>query len=269
MKEQKNHYVHHIHLGRTGSTRDTDRPMDHGATELAEALIRMDSSSRDDDEDLAVDPFPGQQQRRSTRKMLQAIFLLLGVGILVPWNAFISAKQYFQSRLCVHDASTDTYVSSIANIESVFAMLYNFASVLSLGLVITIQAMRDQVAAAEHSTPSFSTGSGGDDNDDDEGYNTNERNQITILEGETVLQDGRRASGQAHKSHTFWLVMAPLGIYLVTFLGQSGMVFIVRTPIFEQFTILSLVVCGMASVMAQSGIVATAGLCTSLATTPM
>ena len=143
--------------------RDTDRPMDHGAAELEEALIMMDSSSGDDDVDLAIDPSPRQRQRRSTRRILQAIFLLLGVGILVPWNAFISAKQYFQSRLCVHDADTNTYVSSVSNIESVFAMLYNFASVLSLGLVITIQAMRDQVAAAEHSAPSSSTDVGNDD----------------------------------------------------------------------------------------------------------
>ena len=237
--------------------------MDQGETELEEALIMLDRSG-DDDEDSVADPGP-QQQRRSQRKILQAIFLLLGVGILVPWNAFISAKQYFQSRLCVHDAGTDTYVSSISNIESVFAMLYNFASVLSLGLVITIQAMRDQVVAAEHAAPSSATsGGGGGGDDDDEGYTTNERNRITILEGDAVLQqDGRSASGQAHKSHTFLLVMAPLCIYLVTFLGQSGMVFIVRTPIFEQFTIISLVVCGMASVIAQSGIVATAGLCTS------
>ena len=234
--------------------------MDHGAAELEEALIMMDSSSGDDDVDLAIDP-SRQRQRRSTRRILQAIFLLLGVGILVPWNAFISAKQYFQSRLCVHDADTNTYVSSVSNIESVFAMLYNFASVLSLGLVITIQAMRDQVAAAEHSAPSSSTDVG----NDDDGYATNEQSQITMLAGDAVLQDGNTSrTSSAHKSHSFWLVMAPLSIYLVTFLGQSGMVFIVRTPIFEQFTMISLVVCGMASVIAQSGIVATAGLCTSL-----
>jgi len=206
--------------------------------ELEEPLI-MNEDVRD--EDLEVDPSPGRTRRRTHRHILQAIFLLLGVGILVPWNAFISAKQYFQSRLCILDSDTDTYSTSITNIESVFAMLYNLASVISLGLIIAVQALRDQVAV-QHVTA--------------EQASLEPTVQITILEGE---EDG---NANSHKSHTFWLVMAPLSLYLTSFLGQSAMVFVVHTPIFEQFTILSLIVCGMSCVIAQSGIVATAGLCT-------
>jgi len=228
--------------------------------ELEEPLIVMNGDHHDgltpiSDEDLEVDPSPGRRRRRTTRHILQAIFLLLGVGVLVPWNAFISAKQYFQSRLCVHNTETDTYSTSISNIESVFAMLYNLASVLSLGLVITIQAMRDQVAVEHVTAPSSSSAAAVSDDGDPE----DEQQQITILEGQ--IDDDHDTSSH-NSSHTFWLVMAPLSLYLASFLGQSIMVFVVHTPIFEQFTILSLAVCGMSCVIAQSGIVATAGLCT-------
>ena len=208
-----------------------------------------------------------------TRCALPFIFLLLGVGVLVPWNAFISAKQYFQSRLCVqHDstttaATTNTYTSSIAaNLESVFAVLYNLASVLSLGAVIAIQALRDQsvaAAAADVHVPSATSADNDNDDDYDDTVTTNERHQISILEGEQ--QNGTTPEAQrSHSSHTFWLVMAPLSIYLTAFLGQSFMVLIVHIPRFELWTIISLVVCGMCSMIAQSGIVATAGLCTWL-----
>lgn len=235
----------------------------HQQADLEEPLIMNGDHQHDGlapirDEDLEVDPSPGRRRRRTRRHILQAIFLLLGVGVLVPWNAFISAKQYFQSRLCVHDAQTDTYSPSISNIESVFAMLYNLSSVLSLGLVITIQAMRDQQVAEEHTVTAPTSAAAASE----------EEQQITILEGQIVDDDHglhqQSSSGSTghNSSHTFWLVMAPLTLYLASFLGQSVMVFVVHTPIFEQFTFLSLTVCGMSCVIAQSGIVATAGLCT-------
>jgi len=61
--------------------------------------------------------------------VIRAIFLLLGVGILIPWNAFVSAKPYFTARLCQsgHD---------IVNFEQWFGVVWNSSSVFSLGLII-------------------------------------------------------------------------------------------------------------------------------------
>ena len=65
--------------------------------------------------------------------IIRAIFLLLGVGILIPWNAFVSAEQYFASRLCEsgHD---------VINFEQWFGLVWNLSSVVSLGLIIVGQS---------------------------------------------------------------------------------------------------------------------------------
>ena len=61
--------------------------------------------------------------------LIRAIFLLLGVGILIPWNAFVTAKTYLTSRLCQSG-------TSIINFEQWFGLVWNLSSVVSLGLII-------------------------------------------------------------------------------------------------------------------------------------
>ena len=39
-------------------------------------------------------------QGSSERGFIKGVFVILGVGVLLPWNAFVSAKPYFQARLC-------------------------------------------------------------------------------------------------------------------------------------------------------------------------
>ena len=75
---------------------------------------------------------PTGSGRRLSDRVIHAIFLLLGVGILIPWNAFVSATPYFASRLCKegHD---------IVNFEQWFGLVWNVASVISLGLIIVGQ----------------------------------------------------------------------------------------------------------------------------------
>lgn len=65
-------------------------------------------------------------------RVIRSIFLLLGVGILIPWNAFVSATPYFASRLC--EKGRD-----IVNFEQWFGLVWNVASVISLGLIIVGQ----------------------------------------------------------------------------------------------------------------------------------
>ena len=50
----------------------------------------------------------------------RSIFCLLGIGLLVPWNAFVSAAPYFSMRTCRDDA------------ELWFGFVYNLSSVASL-----------------------------------------------------------------------------------------------------------------------------------------
>jgi hypothetical protein len=59
--------------------------------------------------------------------LLKGVFCLLGIGVLVPWNAFISAKDYFQARFCM------------AHMESTFVVLFTLSSVVSMGIILLTQ----------------------------------------------------------------------------------------------------------------------------------
>jgi len=179
---------------------------------------------------------PPRRLKRSTRLILQIIFLLLGVGILVPWNAFINAKEYFLSRKCQHEGDAVD-----ANIESTFAMVYNLSSVISLGLIIFVQWLGDQWIAEK------------------EEHKTGGRHPS--------MQDALHVSNETESSksatgHSFWLVMVPLTFYLAVFTMQTVMVLMmeIRASLFWALTIVSLVVCGICSAIATAGTVATAGL---------
>lgn len=183
-------------------------------------------------------------QPTSARRVVRGIFLLLGVGVLVPWNAFISAKSYFDSRICSDEGSAS---GSSINIESTFSMVYNLASVISLALIIAIQALRDQLLVPESHAPVVAS--------------TDIYSSIGVLENDPLNETISVAeqSGSSNESHSFWLVMIPLSFYVAAFVVQTCMVFVAHIPFFLQWTILSLAVCGMACGIAQAGIVATAG----------
>lgn len=85
------------------------------------------------EEELPPTEHPQEQQEdenSSTTSMpsnfvTNCIFYLLGIGLLVPWNAFVSAKPYFSERLC-----------GSASVELWFGLVYNVSSVLSLGVLL-------------------------------------------------------------------------------------------------------------------------------------
>jgi hypothetical protein len=188
----------------------------------------------------------------SSRIIIPAIFLLLGVGVLVPWNAFISAKGYFQSRVC-----SETGDPANASIESWFAMIYNLSSVISLGLLITIQAVRDQIQMATEAEPEIQ------DPLSLSHENTTMSNSLT--ESGVPVRTNTTESNHSDnnsKAHAFWLVMLPLALYLVVFLFTDLLVLVptISVNVFEILTLICLAVCGMCGAIASAGIVATAGL---------
>lgn len=89
-------------------------------------------------------------RRSSTVMIVKGIFLLLGIGILIPWNAFISATNYFNNRLTTtaatmssHDIHNinDTVTTTDTTFVSIFAIIFNVSSVLTLGLLISKQSL--------------------------------------------------------------------------------------------------------------------------------
>ena len=154
-------------------------------------------------------------EKFKVENFIEVIFLLLGVGVLIPWNFFISAKPYFQSRLCDEDFDFDG-----DDIEFWFSVLYNGGSVLSLAFVLFFQYCYC----------------------DDRNNNTTDNN---------------------NKNNDAWyMVMVPLLTYLITFIITTVLVLLPSIPsnLFLMISLVGVLICGICTSVACSGIVGTAGL---------
>ena len=181
---------------------------------------------------------PGAE--RLTEGFIEIIFLLLGVGVLLPWNAFISAKPYFQARLC---GDNDPVAR---NIELWFSIIYNGASVLSLAILLAVQFFQD---TGESKTATIGT------------------KLRQSLSQHPISSPSSRISVSIDPSYgsseyTWYMVMVPLAIYLAVFVFTTVLVFLpaIPPPIFLVLTLSGLFICGVCTSVASSGIVGTAGL---------
>jgi len=99
--------------------------------------IRNNSSAKNDDND------PEDMHERTAlfrhkdtapedkSNLAYYIFFLLGIGSLLPWNAFITASAYYRSRFC----GTPFFV----NFESAFSVAYSLSSEVSLVFVVLLR----------------------------------------------------------------------------------------------------------------------------------
>lgn len=192
-------------------------------------------------------PSPRMSAFSMSDGVIRAIFLLLGVGILLPWNAFVSSKPYFSARLCGEDGE------DIVNFEQYFGLIWNTSSVLSLGLIIFGQAIADYCKRKRHqSLDDTSTNPLNLASDSNSPQNSvgSERHSLSSIRSSSKFD------------HSLYLVMLPLALYMAIFSLQAVMVLIPRmTP--EKFllvTLCGLAVCGTCGAIATAGIVSTAGL---------
>ena len=183
---------------------------------------------------------------------IETVFLLLGIGILLPWNAYISAKQYFVSRLlCGAEDDGENANAMIAErIEMWFSIIYNGACVFSLAAVILVQHIADH-----HST-----------NNNDPArqrqslLNSTSNLSLPMMCSKTTRVDATRASGSTE--YTWYMVMVPLALYLGVFCLTTLFVFVPSVPpkAFLMFTLSGLFVCGACTAVAGTKIVGVAGL---------
>lgn len=190
------------------------------------------------------------------------MFLSLGVGVLLPWNAYISAKHYFESRLC----SEENGKPIIESIEGCFSVIYNGACVVSLAVVILIQHFAD---AAESAIPGATSGvhtlhGGHTTTRLDVKASTamsiifKSTNLYSPMSTRSLRIDKERGSA----NYTWFMVMLPLAAYLAVFFITTLLVFVPGIPphVFAVLTLVGLFVCGVCTAAASSGIVGTAGL---------
>ena len=92
-------------------------------------------------------------------------FTFLGIGILLPWNVFVSAEPYFGSRLCDDDdpivGSVNDNIGNRKNLGSSFmlwfSLLYNASGVCTLAILILLREFRN-VSRNDNSTSISSSG---------------------------------------------------------------------------------------------------------------
>ena len=244
-------------------------------------------------------PQPQPHSNKTSPVLIRVIFLLLGVGVLIPWNAFVSAKPYFQARLCQvnkdnKDNPNDNPSTVLVNVELWFGFIWNISSVLSLGLIIVSVAIRDACRRRQpHMTLLLPTTTATTLTTTAEASTTiiitnNNNNNNTIVDQpippSTFTRSNSSASGgggggdshtstSSHHSHhhsststsgghSFWLVMLPLALYLLVFLFTDLLVLIpsIEPELFLKLTLTSLALCGTCGAVATAGILSTAGL---------
>jgi hypothetical protein len=226
----------------------------------AATSIGAPHSHNDLDHDNAVDsnntPMALSLSLISPRNVVRAIFLLLGIGVLIPWNSFISAKGYFQSRFCDPSMGKEENVT----MESTFALVYNLSSVISMGMVIFGRWLHGQRTRSEDVLEELYEEDTNLVVEVDRIYSQDALADHTTRDSNSEIEASRREP-VLQQTISYSSVNLPLSVFLAVFIGQMWMVSVpLISPRSMQFcTLLGISVCGICSAMATAGIVAAAG----------
>lgn len=200
-----------------------------------------------------------------TDRLAQYIFLVLGMGVLVPWNAFISAVPYFQLRIC-------TLPNASQHFESWVGFLFNLSSVIALLMLMAwpwIQQQRRRRGLGQPSSQQQAfMGLIGEEEEE-----TDAEQQPTPATARVITTT--RSQEQEHSNHdnndgnnasdghssSYWIVTLPFVFYLGVFFVTDLMVLpIPFSPfLFLTLTLMSMMICGACAAIGGAGIVAFAG----------
>jgi hypothetical protein len=166
------------------------------------------------------------------RKLVWWVFLLLGVGFLLPWNAFISASAYFVTRTCISTESTAIPTNISTSNESNFmlwlGLLYNLSGVITLGLMLFVQRRRDSKTAYF--------------------------NSFTVT---------NNMDEQQHGGYSQWkMIVISLSVFLFIMLLTTSMVLIpsIDPTLFQSISLSSASICGISGAFISAGIVSFANI---------
>eukprot|EP00536_Pseudo-nitzschia_multiseries_P011598 jgi/Psemu1/320101/estExt_fgenesh1_pm.C_4050002 len=192
-----------------------------------------------------------------SESFIKIVFLLLGVGILLPWNAYISAKRYFVSRLCSLSEHGGIYDNIDQSIEMWFSIIYNGASVLSLAVVILVQHAVDSNSDCLTSKATKRISSVRSMI-----FKNTKNLSISMMSSRSSLAREKIDTQHGSEHATRCLVMIPLAVYFVVFATSTLMVFFtsISSEIFLLLTVWGLFICGACTAIATTAILGTAGL---------
>lgn len=172
------------------------------------------------------------------------IFCLLGIGSLLPWNAFVNANEYFQSRLCSESSSTDG-----SSVELWFGLVFNVTGALALGILLAVDRYRERRKALENIVLG-----GQDISEEDQG-------RISRTQSDThVADDSNSRQDDNEESHSRQMVYYSLSAYLAVFLFTTVLVLVPRVTrsLFLSLTLSGIGVCGASMAVTGTGVTAVA-----------
>lgn len=187
--------------------------------------------------------------------LVKCVFTLLGIGFLLPWNAFISASAYFEGRISDCGSNLESHLQAQSNRLHAgkpstgkennfmlwFGLLYNISGVCSIAIMLLSQKRRER----KHQTETLSA-----INYDDSDAIAPEHGQIEHIEQSNT---GAR--------HPQWkTVMTALSCFLLAMLITTFLVLLPSTLIspysFQIISLVSASICGIAGAFISTGIVA-------------
>jgi hypothetical protein len=190
--------------------------------------------------------------------LVSNIFVLLGIGTLLPWNAFISAEPYFESRLCTS-----------SNFMLWFGFIYNGMGVLSLAIMIIRKILTGKPNKNEQ------------DNVKNNINKTNNNENVSSHQSDVEIVPLGGLSNQIHEttektmtmvtvvddkgidnSNQRKMVALPLSIFLAVFVFTSSLVLLknISSNFFLSLTLVCIAICGSMSSIVGAGIIFVASI---------
>ena len=181
---------------------------------------------------------------RSGALIVRCGFTVLGIGFLLPWNAFISASAYFENR--IHTCGTGNGTGN--NFMLWFGLVYNLSGVTSLAFMLLSQKRREKTQRLQIISSSSSSLA-----------------QPTPLENDRQSQSQSQSQSQRQRqrqSHPQCkTVMKALSCFFLTMLLTTTLVLLpspslISPNLFQTISLLSAAICGTAGAFISTGIVA-------------
>ena len=181
---------------------------------------------------------------RSGALIVRCGFTVLGIGFLLPWNAFISASAYFENRIhtCGTGNGNGNGTGTGNNFMLWFGLVYNLSGVTSLAFMLLSQKRREKTQRLQIISSSSSSLA-----------------QPTPLENDRQSQSQSQRQRQSHPQCK--TVMKALSCFFLTMLLTTTLVLLpspslISPNLFQTISLLSAAICGTAGAFISTGIVA-------------
>ena len=192
---------------------------------------------------------------------------MLGIGFLLPWNAFISAAEYFETRICLPEddginarnfgkiATDDTTPDDPTNGESGSNFMLWFGLIFNLSGLVTLSLMLISQRRTENKVR-------GSDYTSDNGealLNQNDNEERSMGGSGDNNRNSRKTSG---RKRIWKMIVVSFCCFLITMMLTTSLVLVpsINPSFFRLLSLTSAGICGTAGAFTSAGIVSFASI---------